>query len=230
MSTPSDAPAPFAGNPPIRPRAALVLLAMPLLMGLGLMIGFVTWMFAIQGEGRAPTGGVATFTIAGTCAAAAQPILTARLDALGLPGSISPGPTPDTLAARVTTPGLPDDLTHLPQTLTRPGQLLVRLPDGKTLSTFKDIGFQLAFSGTPVSLLLLDQDLPANGVTAQIDGVDIQVEGVNGPELQLASYATTSEDAVREAADRVVILRHPLPCALTARDAAWAEPPKTAAP
>lgn len=196
----------------IRPKAALALLAAAILIGGGLVVATVGWYARVSTYTGQAQGARARLTFSSTCDAEARPVLAARLADYGIPAE----PAPDALAFDVTLPGvLPDELTHIPKALAARGLLEVSVDGTPRPVTIQNVGMQLAFSGTPVTLLMVSEALPERGVTVTIDGQDVQVEEVTGTELQLAARAGQSTEAIRLATDRSVALRHPLPCEVT---------------
>jgi hypothetical protein len=56
-----------------------------------------------------------------------------------------------------------------------------------------------------------------------LDGQKVELENSDsGVELQIPARAADSRSALRLATDRVVALRHPLPCPVTPEGAEWA--------
>ncbi|MDP2306232.1 MAG: hypothetical protein Q8P18_09425 [Pseudomonadota bacterium] len=198
----------------LRPKAALALIAAAIAVAGGLVLATVGWYATVRGTSGEARGVRARVSFTSTCDAEARPVILARLAEYGLPAQ----PAPDTggLAFDVTMPGLPDDLAHVPAALAAPGTLEVRVDGAIRPVVIQDLGVQLAFSGTPVTLLLLEEALPERGVEVWIDGKPADVEEVTGVELQIAARAAQSTDALRLATDRAVALRHPLPCVVTA--------------
>ena len=175
----------------------------PLLSVGGLILGVAGWQIAIRYGGGEATGAPIRLRVDAHCDRA---VIDARLDAFGLPASWEG----DTLV--VTGPGMPDDATHLPEALSVPGRLEVTV-DGVVADVHVvNAGVQLALSGTPVTLLTLNRALPTRGVAMSIDGAPVDLEAVNGIEVQIGARASTPRDALRLATDRVVALRFPGVC------------------
>ncbi len=177
----------------------------------GIVVATVGWYIRVTTyEGQA-TGERVRITLASACDAEARPVLAARLADYGMPATPADG-----LAFDVTLPGvLPDERAHVPTALVAPGKLEVQVDGAPRPVTVSQVGMQLAFTGVPITLLMLNESLPEKGVTATIDGQPVDVEEVTGPELQLAARAGQSTDAIRLASDRAVQIRHPLPCPVT---------------
>ena len=141
------------------------------------------------------------------CAEAGD-VLAARLADYGIPADRA-GPS----SFDVTLPGaLPDELEHMPKALVAPGLLEVTIKGERQAIQVENVGMQLAFSGVPVTLLMVKDPLPEEGVAARLDGEEVPVEEITGPELQIAAYAPQSTEALRLATDRAVAIRRPLPC------------------
>lgn len=185
-----------------------VILALPILMGGGLVLSGLAWLLTVQlteGEAR---GGQIRVRLSSDCANAA---ILGRLGEWGLPGRIEG----DTVI--FTGPGMPDDASHMPAALLAPGHLELRGAGGEPIEAqLRHAGVQISVEGTPVTLMTLDRALPADA-SAWIDGVRADVESINGGELQLRATAEESRAAVRLATDRTVWLRWPLPCDVKAR-------------
>jgi hypothetical protein len=177
----------------------------------GIVVATVGWYARVSSfEGQA-TGAQVRIRLTSECADAVRPVLAARLADYGLPAQ--PG---DGLSFDVTLPGvLADERAHVPLALTQPGLLEVAVDGTPRPTKVENVGMQLAFSGAPVTLIMLSEPLPEKGVTARLDGVDVDVEEVTGQELQLAARAEQSTEALRLATDRAVAIRHPLPCRVT---------------
>jgi hypothetical protein len=192
-----------------RPRAALAFMVVPILLGTGLIAATLGWFATVQGTSGEARGAPARLTFSGC--PEADTAISARIADYGLaPRKEAPG------VFVVTLPGLDDDLTHLPAALAAPGKLEVRA-NGKTWTRFDKVGVQLAFSGTPVTLVLFPEAVVGADLAVTLDGVPVDVEAATGVELQLAARADTSTHALRLATDRAVQLRWPLPCAVTGK-------------
>lgn len=185
----------------------LLFLFAAIAVGSGLVFGMASWWLRISTYEGEAKGAHVRMTFEADCPEA-ELILEARLADYGLPAT-SAGP----LAWDVTLPGvLADEATHMPKALAAPGKLAVTVNGAPQPVAIDNVGMQLAFSGVPVTLLMLKDPLPEEGVKVTIDGEEIPVEEVTGPELQLAAYSTQSTEALRLATDRAVMLRRPLPC------------------
>jgi hypothetical protein len=189
-------------------RASWVL-AVPFALLLLLALGAVGWFVAVQVGGRAH-GDTARIEVQPACPAGRQAIRD-RLDAYGLPVVRE-----DADALVVQLPGLPDDLVHMPQALAAPGVLSITTATGAPVpARVRHAGVQMSLSGQPVTLLTLDVALPDGIPTVTVDGAAMEVEAVNGGELQLLAGAEDASRALRLASDRAVQLRFPLPCAVS---------------
>lgn len=174
-----------------------VVLLVPIAMGGLLVLGTIGWFAAIQFGGTAH-GGRATLTFDSSCAALA---ISARLADYGLEG--------EWIGSKLTMvlPGMEDDRSHMPAALTAPGVLAI---DGAAVRP-RHAGVQLSLGGNPVSLYTLDAVVPPTA-TVTLDGQEMKIEQVNGGELQLSAFAEDGPRSLRVATDRVVSVRHPLPC------------------
>ncbi|MFN7142252.1 MAG: hypothetical protein ACK4YP_00625, partial [Myxococcota bacterium] len=196
----------------MRPKATLALMAAVISVVGGIVVATVGWYVRVQTTEGVATGERVRITFRSTCDAEARPVLAARLADYGMPAA----PSADVLAFDVTLPGaLPDERAHVPTALAASGVLEVSVDGARRDLTVQNVGMQLAFSGAPVTLLMVSESLPDRGVTATLDGVAMDVEEVTGAELQLAARAGQSTDAIRLASDRAVQIRHPLPCPVT---------------
>jgi hypothetical protein len=203
---------------PARSPAMLAMVVAPIVVGVGLLAATAAWYFTVQRTGGAGTGPEIEVGFVAECGGDSAKVesfeqaITARMDDLGLaPRRLSRQDGTWTYSIR--TPGvLPDESTHLPGVIAAPGKLVV-LKDGAPLALApKDVGFQLAFSGTPITLVVFGEPLPESGVTATLDGAPLEIEQASGVELQIASRAADSVTAVRTGTERTVQIRHPLPC------------------
>lgn len=183
------------------PRRALVFAA-PIAVGTLVVGSGLAWIIAVQFTTGTARGPRVRTTVQAACDAA--PILRARLDDFGL--------TPELSGSELTfsLPGLPDDRTHMAAVLVQPGRLAV---NGAALVP-NHAGVQISLQGGAVTLLTLNVAPEANAAVLLDDKV-MEVVQQNGGELQIAAWADNSSDALRTATDRSVILRHPLPCAVT---------------
>jgi hypothetical protein len=192
----------------IRPKAALVFLGAAISVGVVLVGSTVGWYFLVANSSGTATGEVVNLSFVG-CPEAA-PVIAARLADYGMPAE------QHGMDFRVTLPGrMPDERTHIPAALAAPGVLAVSIDGTPKAVTVKSVGVQLAFSGTPITLLMMSEALPEQGVSATIDGKKVDIEEVTGEELQLAGRAGQSDEAIRIATDRAVSVRYPLPCPVT---------------
>ena len=108
-------------------------------------------------------------------------------------------------------PGTPGD-GALPEALARRGDLVLANAGVDSGLHVQNAGVQVSLQGSAVSLFTLDGNLTDEGATATLDGEPLDIESVNGNELQVAARGATSTDALRVATDRIVQVRHPLPC------------------
>lgn len=183
--------------------------AMPIVLGVFLLLAGVGLFVAIQ-MGFTATGARVRYQWRSACDAEARPVIFARLEELGLPAT----PFGAGLDVQVQLPGkFEDEKDHVGQMLARRGRLEV-YADGKLVTDrFKEAAFQLSLTnGVAVTLLNLDVEPPVEGTSVRIDGQDILVNSITDGEVQLATTEEDPQRAVREATDRVVVLRHPLPC------------------
>lgn len=192
----------------------------PIVMGIGLVGATAGWFATVQNTDDVATGARITVAFDAACGEQAETVLVDRAQMLGLAPRVE-GP----LTLSLATPGMPDDATHLPAALSAPGALAVFVNGAPRAVELADVGVQLAFSGTPVTLVLLKESLPEEGVTVKLDGKDVELEDVTAVELQIASRAGDSRTALRGATDRAMALRYPLPCPVSVKPA-----PATAAP
>lgn len=180
------------------------MLSVPVAVGGAMLLAGVAWVitvFTTDGVARGPQVDV---QLSDTCANAA---IDARLAEYGLPGTW----TGSTL--RLTLPGMMGD-EGVPAALVAPGQLRMS-SGGKPLDAqLLNAGVQVNVKGVAVSLYTFDTAIPED-VVVTLDGAPMEIESVNGNELMLPGYGAHSTDALRIATDRVVQVRHPLPCAPT---------------
>lgn len=193
-------------------------LVIPILTGLGLIGSGAAWWIAVQ-QGGTATGAWARLQFQTTCPIETRAAMAARLADYGLENRF----LSEDVVLEVQTPGSPDDLEHLPRALARPGQFEVWRNGTLHTTRFKDAGMQLTFTGVAVTLVNLDESIDPDGVEVRIDGAPVELEGINGPELQISTPAKTSHEALREATDRVVAIRHPIPCVVEVVKAEWME-------
>ena len=195
-------------------RRSPLMLAMfmgPVLVGGGLVAATIGWYVKVQDTAGEAVGAPFPVRFAADCAEARDP-LEARMKDLGVVAAPDPSAPAGTFGYTLRGPGKDDDATHLPAMLATPGKLVLT-KNGTALELRpRDIGMQLAFSGTPVTLMVFPEPLPPEGLTVTLDGRPVEVESLSGVELQLASRAGDSRTALRTATERVVQIRHPLPC------------------
>ncbi len=181
------------------------------------------WVFAVR-AGGAPGAGRARLELTGSCAAEAKLAVETRLADYGLEARIE-APSPTLLVIETQTPGAADDLEALPRALAQQGRFEVWQGGKVRLTHFVDAGVQLSFAGTAVSLINLSEAVEAEDTEVRIDGQNIDIESINGGEVMLVAEGKTAPESLRNATDRVVAIRHPLPCALTVGASRWLHPP-----
>ena len=161
--------------------------------------GFLVASRSTTGEARGPS---VRITFSSECARAA---VDQRLANYGLPATWE--------GAVLTTqlPGTPGD-GALPETLARTGHFSIQVEGRPAGVRVQNAGVQVSLQGGAVSLFTLDGNLPERGVVATLDGEPLEIESINGNELQISARGATSTDALRVATDRVVQVRYPLPC------------------
>ncbi len=211
-----------ATTTPRRSKGMVAMVIAPIVVGVGLLAATAGWYMTVQRSDGIATGPALTvaFVPAPGCAAADTPTvrdrLKARMDDLGLAPVLVPS-NDGAWTFTMRTPGvLADERDHLPKALSAQGVLVVHKEGAPLTLAPKDVGFQLAFSGTPITLIVFPEPLPERGLTVTLDGAPMDVEQASGVELQLAARAADSVSAVRAGTERTVVVRHPLPCAVTA--------------
>lgn len=196
-------------RPARRSALGAAVLSVPILLGIGMLAAGIGLFVAIQIGGKAE-GETVRYTFGSTCTLEARPVLLERITELGLPvQAFGAG-----LDFQVQLPGVSDDeREHVPRALVRPGTFAVFV-DGKPFpAAIRHAGFQLSLqTGTAVTLVTLNQAPAETGLEVRIDGVPVDVESVNGGELMVTTAETEPQRAIREAAERAVAIRHPLPC------------------
>lgn len=194
---------------PRRSPLGAAVLSVPILMGVGMFAAGIGLFVAIQIGGKA-IGETVRYTFGSTCELQARPVLLTRIQELGLPvQAFGAG-----LDLQVQLPGVADDeREHVPRAVTRMGTFEV-LVDGKPFpAAIRHAGFQLSLqTGAATTLVNLNQAPPAGALEVRIDGVPVDVESVNGGELMLTTTEQEPQRAIREATERAVAIRHPLPC------------------
>lgn len=178
------------------------LLAAPIVVGGGLLLAGAAFLVVSRTSSGQASGAPIAITFDSDCAKEA---INARLADFGLPASWS--------GAILTTqlPGTPGD-EALPESLARRGQLSMLVNGTDSGLKVDNGGVQVSLQGGAVSLFTLSGNLPETGVTVSLDGEPLEIESINGNELQIAARGLTSTDALRIATDRVVQVRYPLPC------------------
>lgn len=212
---------PARSDVPRRSKAMIAMILAPVFVGGGLVAATVGWYLKVQGTEGVAAGPEVTARFVPACTGApadqVRDALKARMDDLGLaPRLVASQDGAFTYAFR--TPGVQEgEATRLPGVLAAQGSLALSKNGAAIPLTPKDIGVQLAFSGTPVTLMMFGEPLPEEGLSVALDGTPMEVEQVAGFELQLASRAGDSVTALRNATERMVQVRHPLPCAVTVK-------------
>jgi hypothetical protein len=178
-------------------------LLIPVAVLVAILGSAVAWVVAVGAESGAARGGRMTMVLSQGCGNEA---ILARLADYGLDGTAEG----NVLTFRL--PGMADDAEHMPRALTREGHLVLTVGGTAIPATVRHTGVQLSMMGNPVTLLTLDVALPGTGLVVTLDGEVLELDGVNGGEIQIRATDTTPERALRKATDRVVAIRHPLPC------------------
>lgn len=189
--------------------AGAAFLSVPILLGVGMFVAGVGLFAAVQ-FGFTPQGGLARYRFQSTCELEARAAMLQRLADFGLPAqAFGAG-----LDLQVQLPGVDDDeLDHLPRALARPGKLEVFVDGQPFPVTLRNAGFQLSVTtGAAVTLITVDPAPPESGVEVRVDGVAVGVESSNAGELQLLNEEKDPRRAIREATERAVALRYPIPC------------------
>lgn len=178
------------------------LLGAPILMGGGMLLAGAAFLVASQTTSGSASGAPIRISFDSDCA---KSQISARLSDFGLPQAW------DGAVLTTQLPGTPGD-SALPETLARKGALSILVNGVPAGLSVKSAGVQVSFQGAAVSLFVLDGNLPDEGVLVSLDGEPLEIEAINENELQIAARGATSTDALRVATDRVVQIRHPLPC------------------
>lgn len=197
------APPPAPGRDP---RAAMLLV--PVLFGVGMIGAAAAWLLTVMNTSGSAAGETVDVRFSSDCAAEA---ISARLEGYGLPGAWN-GST-----LRLTLAGTPGD-SEVPAALAAPGRLVVTVEGVPREVAVERGGVQISLTGVAVSLFTLDAELPERGLAVTLDGVEQAVESVNSRELMLAATGADSTAVLRIAADRVMQVLHPLPCAVQVLD------------
>lgn len=189
-------------------------LVVPVLSLVVVAAAAIGWVVAVRMGGEAK-GEKLTIRLEGECAHEAKTAISTRLDDYGLAHTLS-SPEPGVLLVETQTPGFPDDAVTLPKALTQVGKFEVWQNGAVKLTHFADAGVQLSLMGSAVSLITLSESIVPEGVEVRIDGQVMEIESINGEELMLVAGGASAQEALRTATDRVVAIRHPLPCGLKA--------------
>lgn len=183
-----------------------VVLGLPIVFGGGMIAAGVAWLVTVQLTAGEAKGEPIELALSSDCANTA---ISARLSEWGLPANW------EGTRVRLVGPGMADDREHMREAVVAPGKFELSLDGAAVPAKVRHAGVQMSLQGQPVSLLTLETAPPA-GVEARLDGTLLEIESINGGELQLRALARTSEEAMRLAADRVVWIRYPLPCKVDA--------------
>lgn len=190
----------------------MLLFGAPVVIGLGVLSAGLAWIIAVQSTKGQAKGDWVELQLNSSCSSTYPPILLERLKDYGLEAHFN---AEDRLAMQL--PGQADDRSHMPIALTRPGKIEAWINGEQHPIHFQDAGVQISFSGTATAVVLLDEHLDPEGLEIRIDGLPVEAE-VNDNELQLHITEPNSMDALRQATDWVVALRHPLPCDIRVLD------------
>lgn len=180
-------------------RAAI--LTVPVVFGSAMILAAGGWFLAVQNTSGVARGAPLDIVVPAECNRVA---IESRLADYGLPYSWNG----ETLT--VTLAGTPGD-EHFAAALLAPGKLVLVSGAEPVVARVTNAGVQVSFAGVAVSLFTYDKALPT-GLVATLDGVPVEVESVNGHELQIAARGATSTEALRVATDRVVAVRWPGAC------------------
>lgn len=183
-----------------------VVLAIPILFGGGMIAAGVAWIVTVQLTDGAAKGEPIALELSSDCANTA---IAARLAEWGLPANW------EGTHLRIVGPGMPDDREHMRSAIVAPGVFTLSHEGQPVPAKVRHAGVQMSLQGQPVSLLTLEA-APPNAVEARLDGELLEIESINGGEVQIRALAESSEAAMRLAADRVVWIRYPLPCRVDA--------------
>lgn len=216
---------------PTRPLWGFVLVLLPII-GIVLVVSAYVVIVGMGITGRSAQGDEVTWHFTGC--EAAQPMIEARLDDIGLPSTWTTGPGTYTVTTRLTGDGTVD--RSLPVTLTTPGALEVR-GGSLVLASSEDVtyaGVRMDVFMVPSVLLRLDADgadrvkqyvrsEPEGRMEYYVDGQYIGWQSNTNPvsvgEVEINLEMDGDERARMQAvASWSVILDHaPLPCAVSVR-------------
>lgn len=197
---PIPSPTPPPPSPFSSPRSWMLMV--PVIFGTAMLACGGAWLVAVRTTSGVAHGPQVNVTFDSACAA---PIIDERLAEYGFPG------TWDGPVLHLTLTGAPGE-EAVPAALAAPGHLVLEVEGKPVPYTLQNGGMQLSLQGTPVALFTMSKELPDAGLTATLDGTQLEIESVNGNELMLAARAENSTAALRIATDRVVQIKHPLPC------------------
>lgn len=228
---PEGAPAPPPGPPlglPPRSEAFRRFMVAPILVAsaLALATGLLVLLAWRGGTAAGPRLAVRFTTV---CPAAAQPVLAARADAIGL-GDPIVQIEPDGLTLTATMPGLADDAVAVPALLARPGKFTgtaggevivdnshltgaqIRLDESGMPYTW--VGLSPAGAAAVRGLATADPEgamemaIDADRPTPRPNDIELEDEG-----LRIITEVGVTELRMRVAADRAILLgTAPLPC------------------
>lgn len=192
---PAGPPSPFSS-----PRSWMLMV--PVIFGSMLLLSGLGWFVAVRNTAGVANGPKVDVTFDSTCAAV---VIGDRLAEYGLPGTWE-GPV-----LHLTLAGTPGE-DAVPAALAAPGKLALVSDGAEVPFEVLNAAFSISLQGAPVAIFTMKKDLPAGDLHATLDGAEMEIESVNGNELMLASRAETSVEAVRNATDWFVQVKHPLPC------------------
>lgn len=206
--------------------AAPVVLAAILLSAIALLV-FLGWL------GGTASGERVEITFTSSCMTEAHPIITARVNELGLGEPILDVSSTE-MKLIATLPGLENDKTFIPVLLSQPGRLKV-LADEDVLATEADLksaSLDLDDAGMPVVKIVFVPTVhdmlathidgnPRDSLSIWIDDQDelIRPNSVKlGAEMKMVSMAGDTREQMKHSADRTILLQHgPMPCEVNVR-------------
>ena len=216
-----------ANPPPLRTRAGTWLMAAPLLFvgAIAVAFGMLVLMVRMGGEADGERVSVMVQT---NCAEASLPIVTARVDAMGL-GEPDIQTVDAGLALTITLPVSKTDNRRIPETLTRQADMAIHSTAGEVVVDSAHItgaGVEIDNAGMPTTLVQFDdvakyalrQAIAEGPVTIKMDGEVIgehpRLPDLDDGYLELLSGEGPTAGRMRVAADRSIIIGSgPLPCA-----------------
>lgn len=215
---------------PKRGLVGLLILSLPIL---GVLVMFVAYgiMWSLGTAGRGPEGESVVLGFRGCHEA--QPLLEARLEDMGIPGSWTK--TPDGFEVRATLTGESEVDEAIPQVLSTPARLEIRGGDQvlATNADLKEATVRMDLFMVPYVLLRLRDDAaervrarakedPGGKLWFFVDGEEIGWQSNQNPvgrgDLEINVHQSDEEQRMREVAAWSVTLDHaPLPCAVVPR-------------